>query len=164
MKAITQKVCGQVVTHDGQTALHIESLEVTDTASAVLYLRFPFTVRGTEEPIFPAFLLDDWGTEVKGLELYQWVHDYGEQFPRGELFGFELDDRETQCFLRALELHVAFPCYVYPQKETPLNEGLLVTAVLWPGGQTSVPEPIKRPSELPLPLRRAKVSWWQISP
>ncbi len=140
------------------------ALQQADAVTAVsLYLRFAFVTLGREEHIFPAFILDDWGKEQRGLRLYQWVAEFGEQFPRGEIFGFEQDGAETQCFLRALELYAKYPLYVYTDRKQPVAAGTLVEAILLP--DATVRESVRGRRPLAQrPLSHARVSWWRVPP
>jgi hypothetical protein len=94
------------------------------------------------------------------------VREYGERFPRGEIFGFEQDGRETQLFLRELELHARLPLYAYTFRRQGVEEGVSLDAVLIPagpeaGGQIAVKR-VKRPFNYAFPLSRARVSWWHV--
>jgi hypothetical protein len=68
----------------------------------------------------------------------------------------------VQYFVRELELYAKLPAYVYPDKETPLAEGKLLSAILLPDESVGAPEKIKRPSHLKRPLNSARVTWWQV--
>lgn len=160
--AICQRVGGYLLENDGKTALVLENLRPAKDATDVLFLRYGLVTKGPEEHIFPAFLLDDWGREVRGLKLYAWLSENGERFPRGEIFGFEQDGRETQCFLRELELYARVPCYAYTAVDSAVETGRLLDAILLPDVAVDKVERIKRPSDLKRPLRTARVSWWQI--
>ncbi len=162
VSTIRQRVGGKILTNDGQTALILKDLRPAQDAPNVLFLRYAFVTKGPEEHIFPAFLLDDWGGEVRGLKLYSWVSKNGERFPRGEIFGFEQDGRETQCFLRELEHYARLPCYVYADADLSVEAGRLLNAILLPDVDVAAAVWIKRPSHLKRPLRAARVSWWQI--
>ncbi|MCL4868143.1 MAG: hypothetical protein KJ063_04175 [Anaerolineae bacterium] len=158
MRPISQKVNGVLYEKEGETAL------LLDDAAAPLFLRYAFVIQGPEDPIFPAFLLDDWGREIGKLALYQWVAENGNLFPRAEIFGYELDGRETQVFLRALELYARYPCYVYPDKDAPVERGRLLRHILIPEAIAATPAKTKRPDNPHLPLARARLSWWHINP
>lgn len=166
VKAVRQRVQGNVLGGKGRTALLLKDARPAVGAAGVLYLRYAFVMQGVETHVLPAFVLDDWGKDIKSLELYEWVRAYGEQFPRAEVFGFDLSGKRTQVFLRELELNGKLPCYVYPAKDTPLAEGVLVEAILLPDTSATVPERIKRPpaSEVGQPLRSARVGWWRANP
>jgi hypothetical protein len=144
--------------------LLLKDAQPTAETAGWLYLRYAFVTQGPEEHILPAFVLDDWGHEIKSLPLYEWVAEYGDQFPRAEIFGFEPDGLATQCFLRQIEFDSQLPCYAYRYKDTPLVEGLLLQAILLPDESASAPQKTKRPPELKRPLSSAKVSWWRVNP
>ena len=163
MKVVTQRVQGKLLTANGRTALLLHNPEPTIEQTAdSLYLRFAFVLQGVESPIFPAELLDDWGNSLKKWQMYEWILDYGDEFPRAEIFGFDGNGRETQCFLRDLEFTERVHCYVYGNKQTPIAEGVRVEAVLWPTEGVSESVKIKRPSEGKRPFIAAKLSWWQV--
>ena len=158
MRAIKQKFHGKLYRHHDQTVLLLES----EATAPPVYLRYALTQMGTEAPLFPASLLDDWGNEIKKLKLYQWVRQNGNAFPRAEVFGFDRDGRETQRFLRELELYARYPCYAYLSAKAPVNEGWLLNRIMVPTPGVVTPQSMKRPDELSGPIRRAQVSWWQV--
>lgn len=166
MKGVTQRVQGKLLSDDGRTALLLYDLDPDQgQLTDILYLRFAFILRGVETPIFPVELLDDWGNAIKGWALYKWVLEYVDQFPRAEIFGFDVNGRETQYFLRDLEVMEPVRCYAYPTRETPLTEGALVAAVLLPTEGITSAKPVERPIlEEIRPLSTAKVTWWQVPP
>ena len=123
----------------------------TEETAVSLHLLFPFITRGDEIHIFPVSLLDDWGTEIRGLQLYEWVRENGEQFPRAELFGMDKNGRSTQEFLRGLEIYFRFPCYLHPA-DSPLHIGNIpIKTIILPANTER--------KNLPYPLRRANVTW-----
>ena len=155
MKAIYQTMHGRLHTTGRQTIL------ILDETADPVYLRCALLERYGAAAILPAVLLDDWGKEIKNLALYHWIREYGFQFPRAELFGFEPNGRETQYFLRDLEIAGKYPCYAYPSLETPLGDGRLLTAVFTPDDSLTSLERGKKPVEIEPPLSQAKVSWWR---
>ena len=164
MKAVKQGVQGELFEVNGRFALLLHHAQPEPKTQQLIYLRFAFITLGVEEHIFPAFLLDDWGNEIKSLELYNWVDEFAPQFPRAELFGFDEAGQETQLFLRELELYSKRPCYAYPAANTAIGDGLLIEAILLPDATVTEPVKIKRPSWVLPPLRRARVQWWQVPP
>jgi hypothetical protein len=166
MKAIREKVQGKIYEKGGRIAVWLrqgeEAVEGVDVQE--FYLRYALTVMGPETHVFPALLLDDWGNEIKKLGLYKWIRDNGELSPRAELFGFTSEGQSSQWFLRELELYFKYPLYVFPTRETALNEGKLVSVVMVTGDPEMQPEQIKRPAELDAPLRRSDVAWWRVPP
>jgi hypothetical protein len=165
MRAITQHIYGTVLTAAQETAVLLREPTPATPAINSLYLRFAFIIRGPEDHVFPALALDDWGGEIRGLELYRWVRQYGEQFPRAEVFGYDPDSSKTQFFLRELELYARLPCYVYQEEQTAVGAGHLVRAILLP--TPAVTKPVRLsypPAEIERPLRSAHVSWWQVPP
>jgi hypothetical protein len=154
MKAIRQKVNG-IILEDEQGSL------LWDESADPLYLRYAFVTLGPEEHILPALLLDDWGNEVKGLGLYEWVEENGLYFPRAEMFGFKPSGRKTQIFLRELDLVLKYRCYAYPTAETPLANGRLIETIYLPDNSITEPTPTKRPSNAPRLLSKAAVRWFK---
>lgn len=164
MKAIRHHIHGRLIIEEGQTALLLKDANPDEKGSDSLYLRYAFTLKGTEDRFLPAFALDDWGSEIKGLDLYRWVAEYGNQFPRAELFGFNLCGQEQQYFLRELELYSKLFCYAYPSGDTPISEGVLLDAVWLPDDTVRQPTNIKRPASLRQPLPSIRASWWHVNP
>ena len=155
LKAIKQKVNGSIL-DDDQSGL------VWDDTADPIYLRYAFVTLGPEEHILPAFLLDDWGNEVKGLGLYDWVKENGLYFPRAEMFGFKPDGQETQIFLRELDLVLKYRCYAYPTADSPLANGRLIETIFLPDNSVSEPTAAKRPSNAPPLLSKSAVHWFKI--
>lgn len=168
-KAVGQRVAGRLfwedqAEKDGRVALLLTDPKPWPDADNLLYLRFALVTVGVEEHLFPSFLIDDWGGEVRGQSIYSWVRENGNRFPRAEIFGFERNGTPAQFFVRELELYSKLPCYVFPDHQTPLAEGKLIQAILLPTPSVQQSEKIKRPSDLKLkrPLAAARVSWWQV--
>jgi hypothetical protein len=166
IKAARQHVHGKLFQANGRSALLLLNPEPKEETAVSLTLRYAVVVMGPEDHVIPALLLDDWGRETRGLAIYDFVRDQGDQFPRAEIFGFDMDGSETQLFLRSLELYQRWPCYAYPDPNAPLAEGVLLNAVLLPSEGVARPEPIaKAPKErVKRPLRGARVHWWQVPP
>ena len=162
MNSVVMKVKGEMLAQDGINSLTVQDLNPASEANNLIFLRFAFITRGKGGNIFPSFILDDWGREIRGLKLYDWVRQNGEQFPRGEIFGYEEDGQETQCFLRELELYAKLPTYAFKDKEQPLNKGSLIHAVLLPLDSILAPIWISPPQAIKSPLRSALVNWWQV--
>ena len=158
MKALQQQIRGLLMAQEEMAAV------LLDDHATGLYLRFPLVSLGAEDAIFPAFLLDDWGNEINTLELYQWVRDNGPQFPRAEVFGYELDGSETQAFLRALDLVTRYPCYAYPAADAPISAGTLVRLMFVLDSSVDQAVRIKRPAGIEPPLRDAQLHWWRVNP
>ena len=89
-----------------------------DETAGPIVLRYALVRQGTEEHILPAFLLDDWGAEIKGLALYRWIEEQGDYFPRAELFGFDAGGGETQVFLRTAGAHPPLLSGARPRERT----------------------------------------------
>lgn len=168
-KAVGQRVSGRLLWEDeaernGRLALLLTAPKPELDAVDTLVLRFALVLMGTEAHLFPSFLIDDWGGEVRGQTLYDWVRENGNHFPRAEVFGFDRYGASEQYFVRELELYAKLPVYAYPDRETPLAEGKLLSAILLPDEAVTVPEKIKRPSQLQRPLASARVTWWRVPP
>jgi hypothetical protein len=166
-KAVGQHIGGRLLREneaeaDGRFALFLTNPEPESGAVDTLFVRYALILMGTEHHLFPSFLIDDWGSEVRGLALYDWVQENGNQFPRAEIFAFNQHGVSVQYFLRELELYAKLPAYVYPERKTPLEEGKLLSAILLPDAAVMVPEKIKRPSQLKRPLASARVFWWKV--
>jgi hypothetical protein len=155
LKAIKQQVKGRILEGE-QNSL------VLDESADSLYLRFAFVTLGPEEHILPAFLLDDWGNEIKGLGLYDWVEENGLYFPRAEIFGFRASGQQTQIFLRELDLVLKYRVYAYPSAETPIGSGRLIETVSLPDDTITEPAAAKRPSDAPTLLAKSAVRWLKI--
>lgn len=168
-KAVAKRVSGRLIweneaKQNGRTALLLSNPKPDRDAPDLLYLRFAFVLMGTEAPLFPSFLIDDWGGEVRGTAVYQWVKENGSQFPRAEIFGFDEQGNEIQRFVRELELYAKLRCFAYTTREASLAEGVPIQAILLPDEAVAAPEKIQRPSQLKRPLHAAQVSWWQVPP
>lgn len=166
MKAVRQHIHGKLFQANGRSALLLLDPEPTEETAVSLTLRYAVVIMGPEEHVIPALLLDDWGHEIRGLAIYDFVREHGDQFPRAEIFGFDMDGSETQLFLRSLELYQRWPCYAYPRPDTPLAEGVLLDAVLLPTEGVAQPEPLVKPPQerVQRPLRGARVRWWLVPP
>jgi hypothetical protein len=136
-----------------------------DTESgASVYLAYALITQGPGHQILPASLLDDWGNEIGGLDLYNWIHEHGLRFPRAEVFGFSPSGQEEQYFLRDLELFAKYPVYAYAGESDPVNAGVLLGAILITDSTSSTAQAIEPPDDLVAPLREAQVSWWRVGP
>lgn len=133
---------------------------ILDDEGPLQPLRLALIIRGSEQHIFPALALDDWGREKKGAGLYKWLYEEGPRFPRAEVFGFDAVGVQTQVFLRDLELSFLYPCYLYEERDAPVEAGHRLHTIFIPG-TTKQPEPVKLrpPDELPWSIRHAAVRW-----
>jgi hypothetical protein len=134
------------------------------SADGVHYtLRLGFVLRGTEETLLPQTLLDDWGHEIHGLDLYLWIRENATHFPRAELFGSDLSGQPRQCFIRELELTAGYICLAYENPSSAAMKGATrLTDILVPipgAGQKKLKE---APAKIPFPLRDAAVEWWAV--
>ena len=175
MKLATHHVYGQLIERNGRYALLLTDPQPDLPSDASLYLRYALITAGREEPIFPAELLDDWGTPIKGLKIYRWIRQFGNEFPRAEVFGTDRRGKETQCFLRDIEIYFKLPCYAYVNKQQAISEGVKIEAILLPTAVSS-PQKIDKPTTWPAPkqgkgpkywqrpLKSSAVRWWLVPP
>ncbi len=165
VKPITQHIHGKLFRDEGENgraSLLLLNPNPAGKTAGSLYLRYAFVLLGPEEYIFPAFILDDWGREMRSLDIYEWVRENADHFPRAEIFGYETDGRETQCFVRGLELVVKLPCYVYQNAADKVTEGVRVDEIWLPDASVTKATPVKPPPELERPLRSARVRWLRV--
>ncbi len=131
--------------------------------SDLLWLRFGFVFLGTEKPLIPSFAMDDRGNEFRTLRLMEWVYEKGDIYPRGEIFGYELDRNkewiETQVFVREIELSLPFFTWVIDDLKAP-PAGLTVHKLASFGDGVSAPQKSTRPDDWLLPLKRSRASFW----
>lgn len=156
MKTIKQKINATILPDEPAAILFNET-------AGPIYLRYAYVTLGPEEHILPALLLDDWGNEIKGLGLYDWVEENGLYFPRAEIFGFKPSGEKTQIFLRELDLVVKLRCYAYPTAETPLQDGRLIERAYLPDPAATEPTPAKRPPDAPRLLAKSALRWFKIN-
>lgn len=161
MKFIKQRMAATLLADGPWVALRLceESPE-----EETVYLAFALVTQGIAAEIVPAVLLDDWGNEIKGLALYDWVQEYGWRFPRAELFGVSPHGEATQYFLRDMELLAPLVVYAAGDKSLPIGDWWPVQAVLIPDETLFAPEPAETPADLTGPLRAARVAWWRVPP
>lgn len=164
MKAAKQHVHGKLITENGRSALLLLDAEPEAKTEDSLYLRYAVVVRGPDDHVLPAILLDDWGKETRGLKIYEFLRKHGDEFPRAEIFGFDMDGSETQLFVRSLELYSRLPAYAYTNVDAPLDEGVLLDAILLPDVETDRVVRLEKAKDsgLERPLRSAQVSWWHV--
>lgn len=161
---IKQKILGHLQKWQDRVVVWL-SASAAEDAQPSIYLSYAFVTMGREEHVLPSFLLDDWGNEVKSLKLYYWVREFGEQFPRAELFCYGLDGESRQHFLREFELYVPYPCYAFSSKQTPLAEARRVTDFVVVNSEERFPRQIAGmdlQDEIKFPLRRAAGRWWSV--
>ena len=165
MRLIQQKVRGELVVEDGFWLWTKESVgEVDVSADAYSFIRYSLTVRGTELAVYPALLLDDWGNEVRKLELYKWVEENGDAYPRAEIFGVDHAGKKTQLFLRELELGYRYGGVLAPTRDAAITDCVPLNHIFLSDPAVSQPERCKPPEKVTTPLRRAKIKWWKVPP
>jgi hypothetical protein len=149
---------GTLFSRDEQAAL---MLRPGETQYA---LRLGFILRGSEEVILPESLLDDWGHELAAPALYEWVRENGLHFPRAEIFGFELNGRPGQCFVREVDLMAGYACFAFESEDAPLASGIRLNAILIPRADSGPPRRLPAPAEISAPLSMAAAEWWSVDP
>lgn len=161
MKFIKQQIAATLLADGEWVALRLQDNE---PEMEVVYLAFALTTQGIAAQIVPAVLLDDWGKQIKGLALYEWVAEYGWRFPRAELFGVSPHGEAVQYFLRDMELLAPLIVYAAADKSLLIGDWLPVQAVLIPDETLFAPEPAEAPPDLSSPLRTSRVGWWRVPP
>lgn len=157
---IKEPIHGKLVPFGDGLALRLHEGEEADR----VFLAYALVTQGPELQILPSVLLDDWGTEIGGLRLYQWIEDNGLQFPRAEVFGKDVHGNPKQYFLRDLELFGKHPTYVFEGEDAPDDAGKSLESVLVTSANVTEPTPIEPPASVSPTLRRAKVKWWLVGP
>lgn len=157
MRPLTEALDGALVEReDGAVGLLLAE------GAGRVYARYGLVVLGTERVVFPALALDDWGHERKTMGLYRWIYEEGQRFPRAEVFGFTEQGRETQIFLRDLEIFMKYPLFVYERGKTPVEDGRRVEVVMVTG-EGKVGRLEGAPAAIGWPLRHAAVHWERAS-
>jgi hypothetical protein len=156
MSVIKLTVTGLIFELPGQWAV------LLDRGQSSIFLSFALTNLDTGTLILPESLLDDWGNEITGTNLYAWIGENGYRFPRAEVFGFSPTGEARQFFLRELDLSAKYPTYGFHERKSSLESDLLIEHIFLPGGSTSPPQRIRPPKEMERPLRLAQVKWWQV--
>ena len=137
-----------------------------DSSEETVFLRYALVLLGSERPLLPSFLLDDWGREIKGVSLFEWIFNEGERFPRAEVVGYVHHPRrgwkESQFFVRDLELVARWPVFATTRFDAPPEAGIRVHYLAREDPHINHPSPIDRPENLTMPLKRALVSWWVV--
>ena len=136
---------------------------LTDQAEGTL-LRFAFVKYGSEQPLFPALILDDWGGAIRGAAMYGWYRDFADQFPRAEVFGYEANGRYGQRFVREFEIYDQLACYAYAQPDAPVEAGQEIHHVLLPGAAATGVQRTKPPADADQLLRWSRLTWWRVPP
>ncbi|MCO5186317.1 MAG: hypothetical protein M9928_02700 [Anaerolineae bacterium] len=168
MRPIQQELTGKLFDDGDRAALWIAmeedgiSAENYPVPPVALYVRYALVLFGSDAPFFPAFLLDDWGNEIRGRKLYTWVRREGYLYPRAELFGFDHHGRETQRFVREIEINERYYCYVYSEKQAETSAGCLVHDIVIADKTAAAAELIKTPDYVTVPLRSARVHWHRL--
>lgn len=157
---IKESFNGELVPFDDGVALRLGN----SINSQTVYLAYALVTQGPELQILPSALLDDWGNEISGLRLYEWIEENGLKFPRAEVFGVDTNGRPVQYFLRDLELFGKYPVYAFSTEDSPDDSGRHVGSILMVSDVTTDPVPAQPPDGISRLLRRGKVNWWLVGP
>jgi hypothetical protein len=158
MSIALQKVRGGLISSGNRWAL------LLDDNAAELFVSFAYPILESTKLILPELILDDWGKEISGLRIYEWVRENGLHFPRAEIFGFDPKGNPQQYFLRELDLMSKYACFAFWERGSEPDTGLLIEAALILNSKVSEPRKMQVPAEIKVPLRNIDVSWWQIPP
>ena len=158
MPGISFRVTGKLFS-DGERA----ALLLTDGGRR-FNLRLGLVLHGSEEHFLPETLLDDWGHEIGGAELYHWVKENGPHFPRAELFGQDPSGQPQQCFVRDLDPTAKYICYIIHHDTGAVDHAIRIDAIILPIENTSQRRLNLVPAHIPFPMRQADVVWWALDP
>ncbi len=157
---VMESIPGEIVVDGDVVAVRL----LDAGAGRTVQLFYALVSQGPEHHILPSVLLDDWGNEIGGRRLYQWIADNGQRFPRAELFGVAPSGAPAQFFLRDLELLANYPVYAADGQGKSKAPGRLVSAALIPDAAVREPQRAGPPDEVSKLLRRGQVSWWRVPP
>jgi hypothetical protein len=170
MKPIQQKLSGKLFVDGARSALWLALAEDGISAEnypiqpTELFARYALVQYGSEAPLFPAFLLDDWGNELKGAKLYSWLVRQGHLYPRSEIFGYDLYGRETQRFVKEIEIDDPCYCYINADRHASVAIGTLINTVVVANPASTTPVESQPPAIIGAPLRKVRATWYQIPP
>jgi hypothetical protein len=156
---VKERIPGRLVADGDRFNLR---LEASDSENQI-FLAYALVTQGPEHQILPSVLLDDWGNEIKGLGIYQWINENGLHFPRAEVFGFSPTGTPAQYFLRDLELFTKYPVYAFSDQDASDSSGVSVGVVLIPTGSIDTSQPIEPPEGISVLLRRGQVDWQPVA-
>lgn len=159
MKVITETIAGLIIQDDGVSAVWLA--EDAEDGPKV-HLAYALVTLGPEEHVFPCVVLDDWGKEMKGLQVYEWMQENGNAFPRAEIFAVGRAGDERQQFLREFELYARYPVYALPSLQSPITDAVRIRAIVMTDDSVDEPTRTERPVEVSGPLARARLSWWRV--
>ena len=125
------------------------------------YFAFGLSPKGIDEDFYPESLLDDWGHEITGLNLFTWIQKNGSDFPRAELFGFSGNGNSRQYFLRELELWSKYPCLVSSNPIKKPTDGKKLDIVVLLDDKCKSTRQIESIPNIDFPFNKANVSWWE---
>lgn len=129
-----------------------------------IFLKFALIEAASGSHLLPESLVDDWGKEITGLELYTWIIENGQYFPRAEVFGLGTDGQPMQRFLRELEINTSYPCYVYSKPDNAVETGKLLAGIILPDRTLEEARASCKPAWAVGLLGNADVQWWCANP
>lgn len=145
-------------------SLQDQAVIFADLDAAPIYIRFALVELNSGDHLIPESVVDDWGKEITGLNLYGWIRDNGPYFPRAEVFGRKIDGLRFQRFLRELENEARYPCYVYSNPDSPVEHGILVAGIITPDTSLLETKVGCKPDWAMGLLAKADVQWWCANP
>lgn len=160
MKIIKDPTAGTLLADGDLIALRLGAAD----SDSLVYLSYALVTQGPGHQILPSVLLDDWGREIRHLELYRWIEENGQRFPRAEVFGIDPAGAQVQYFLRDLELLARYPLYAYTEKNAAPNSAVVIRAILLPDDAVDEPQRARPPDDLKSPLRKTSTEWWRVNP
>jgi hypothetical protein len=78
---VKQSIPGRLIIDGDNAALILGD----PNEGARVYLAYALITQGPENRILPSFVLDDWGNEIRDLQLYEWIRANALQYPRAEV-------------------------------------------------------------------------------
>lgn len=157
---IKEEIKGSIIVNGDIAAIRLAPPESKD----VVYVAYALFTQGPEYQILPSVLVDDWGNEIAGMQLYDWIKENGLQFPRAEVFGVTPSGGRVQYFLRDLELFEKFPVYAFSDADADDASGIAVQAILVPDETVSTYEACSPLEGLSPMLARGQLAWWCVNP
>ncbi|RIK22084.1 MAG: hypothetical protein DCC51_05485 [Anaerolineae bacterium] len=68
---IKEEIKGSIIVNGDIAAIRLAPPESKD----VVYVAYALFTQGPEYQILPSVLVDDWGNEIAGMQLYDWIKD-----------------------------------------------------------------------------------------
>ena len=156
---VRQKIEGELLSLDVERRALIVS-----PGEKLVFLSFAFRVLVAEEYIIPESILDDWGHEITGLGLYDWVRQNGERFPRAEVFGYNLAGEVRQFFVRELDFLGRYLCLGWVDETNVIRDAFTIESILIADHSVDNVKPVSKPLLKSTPICYADVDWWLFNP